>query len=51
MTNKKRIPEYKKKKENMNVSMTMIQKKEIEKRAIAEELTISEYVRNILFTK
>ncbi len=51
MSNKKRVPEYKKKKENMNVSMTENQKKEIEKRAEKEEETVSEYVRNILFSK
>ena len=51
MSNKKRVPEYKKKKENMNVSMTLNQKKEVEKRAEAEEQTVSEYVRNILFVK
>jgi len=49
MTNKKRIPEYKKLRENMNVSMTISQKEEIEKRAEAKEQGISEYVRNILF--
>lgn len=35
----------------MYVSMTLNQKKKIEKRAEAEEQTVSEYVRNILFDK
>ena len=51
ISNKKRIPEYKKLKECINISATTNQKKEIEKRAETEEITVSEYARNILFPK
>lgn len=49
MTNRKYVPDYKKKKECINILTTTIQKKEIEKKAKAEEVSVSEYIRNILF--
>lgn len=49
MSNNKYVPDYKKKKECLNISTTTSQKKEIEKRAQIEETSVSEYVRNILF--
>ena len=45
------IPEHKKKKENINIPMTIKQKEEIEKKATKEEMTVAEFIRNILFPK
>lgn len=45
----KKIPDYKKFKENMNICLTTSQMKDIEKRAEVKEISISKYVRNILF--
>jgi len=46
---KRRLPENKKLKRNLNICVSAIQEKEIKKRAEAEDVSLSEYVRYILF--
>ena len=47
----RRKPEHKRKKENVNISMTTSQKTEIEERAEAKKNTVSGYIRDILFSE
>lgn len=48
---KKRLPENKKLKKNINICITENQEKDIKKRAKIEDLSLSEYVRYLLFTE
>ena len=45
----KRLPEHKKFKKNMNITLTETQYEEIRQKANVEDVTICEYVRYILF--
>ncbi len=45
------MPSTKKKRENINFCTTTTQKKELEKRAIVEDISLGKYIRNILFPK
>ena len=46
---KKRLPEYMKLKKMLNVAITENQKKELKRKAKAEDVSISDYVRSVLF--
>ncbi len=48
---KRKIPNHKRKKENLNIPITTKQKEEIEKKATEQEITVAEFARNILFPK
>ena len=51
MVNKKRIPDYKKKTHLVGFLADVQEKKEIKRRAKAEGLNVSDYIRKALFAE